>query len=179
MDPFRTFGYVRASIVPEIGSADAQRALIEQYCRRVGLKLDGVFVNPADSVRQPLFRREAGGSLARQLRPGDHVVVARIGGLAGSFFAFVSILQAWFMQGVTTHILDNPPVCLDANSPLSRAVLEALIAFTRASCRRIGTRARVAFFHLRQEGRRCSRHPPFGFRWVKRRDGKTYLARAR
>jgi DNA invertase Pin-like site-specific DNA recombinase len=89
------YGYIRASDLPEIESAQAQQQTIENYCRRAGQEVHGHYVDASDSGKQPLHRRKAGGRLSLDLQRGDHVVLARMDRLAGSFLDAVNILDSW------------------------------------------------------------------------------------
>ncbi len=60
----RTYGYVRASNLEEVGSPEDQARIITTYCRRIGRHLDGRFDDDAISGGLPLGL----GSLPRGAR---------------------------------------------------------------------------------------------------------------
>jgi DNA invertase Pin-like site-specific DNA recombinase len=177
MTQARVYGYVRASLDPQIEGPDEQKKLIEAYCERADLGLHGFYVDPAAGGRLPLHRRVAGGRLTQDLRKGDHAIASRVDRLADSFFEAVFVLDSWYRRGVTTHLLDVPGGRLDADSPHTFRLIEALNSFVRAGRRMVGVRVRESFAQLKLEGRRRSGHAPFGSRW-ERRGGKTYMVPA-
>jgi DNA invertase Pin-like site-specific DNA recombinase len=173
MSSYRVYGYIRPSPVPQIAGPEEQSETIKNYCRRAGLGEPQFYVDPADGGRLALHRRVAGGRLTQDLQRGDHLIAARLDRLADSFFEAVLTLDAWYRRGVTVHLLDVPGGRLDAGSPHTVRLIEALNSFAWAGRRMIGIRVRESFAHLKKEGRRCSRHAPYGFRW-ERRGGKTF-----
>ena len=173
MAEFRVFGYIRSSVDRQIEKPEVQEEIIRRYCRRVGLELTGVCVDPHASGKLPISQRKGGGWLSGNLRRGDHVILARLDRLADSFHEAALTLNNWHTWGFTVHLLDLPGGRLDAGSQHSRLVIAAVLSFATAERRMIGIRVRESFAGLATEGRRRSRHAPIGFRW-KKRGGKTY-----
>jgi DNA invertase Pin-like site-specific DNA recombinase len=171
------YGYIRASDVPEIESAQAQQQMIENYCRRAGQEVHAHFVDASDSGKLPLDRREAGGRLVVDVRRGDHVVLARLDRLADSFLDAMLTLDSWVWRGIVTHILDIPGCCLYPGKPETRNAIAMTIAFAWYWRKMVGARVKESFAKMKKEGRRCSLHAPYGYRW-ERRGKKTFAVPA-
>jgi DNA invertase Pin-like site-specific DNA recombinase len=84
------------------------------------MRVYGYNVDASDSGKLPPHRREAGGRLFRDLRRGDHVVLARLDRLADSFLEAAFTLDDWARQGIVTHVLDIAGGCLDPGNPETR-----------------------------------------------------------
>jgi DNA invertase Pin-like site-specific DNA recombinase len=177
MTSSRVYGYVRPSPDPQIEGPEQQEEMIREYSQRAGLREPQFYFDPAAGGRLPLHRRVAGGRLTQDLRKGDHVITGRLDRLADSLVEAVFVLDSWYRRGVTTHLLDVPGGRLDADSPHTSRLIEALNSFAGAGRRMIGIRIRETFAGLKAEGRRRSRHAPYGFKWQKR-GGKTYMVPA-
>jgi DNA invertase Pin-like site-specific DNA recombinase len=161
----RTYGYTRASMIEEVESPEAQAEIIATYCRRIGRRLDDVFLDDAPSCGLPLAEREGGKALLRGLRKGDHIVAARMGGMFRSFIEFGKTLDAWARLGVVRHLCDVPAGPLDPEDPLTRHLIDLLVLFNASRSRTIAARCRAVSDRLKAEGRRNSRFAPYGFRW--------------
>ncbi len=161
-------GYVMASADPRVDSADAQRKAVEQYCERVKLKLHGCYIDDAAAGRVHIMDRPAGRQLVKDIRRGDHVVVARIDRLADSPVACALALDNWCRQGVLVHLVDVK-VVLNPSDPGAQKLVEMLVRLVQAGQRLIGVRGREKLADLKCEGRRYSRHAPFGSRFQTRK----------
>jgi DNA invertase Pin-like site-specific DNA recombinase len=164
----RTYGYVRASIVSEVESPEAQADIIATYCRRIGRRLDDVFHDEALSGALPLSEREGGKDLRLNLRKGDHIVAARFDLMFRSSIEFGKALDVWAKLGVVVHFCDVPAGPLDPDNPLTRHLIDLIVLFNASRSRRIATRCRAVSDRLKAEGRRNSRFAPFGFKWERR-----------
>jgi DNA invertase Pin-like site-specific DNA recombinase len=169
----RTYGYTRASIIEEVESPEAQAVIIATYCRRIGRRLDDVFSDDAPSGGLPLSEREGGKGLLRGLRKGDHLVAARMDGMFRSFIEFGKALDAWAKLGVVVHFCDVPAGPLDPEDPLTRHMIDLIVLLNASRSRRIAARCRAVSDRLKAQGRRNSRHAPYGSRW-ERRGGLSY-----
>ena len=170
----RTYGYVRASIIDEVESPEAQAGIIATHCRGIGRGLDEVFFDDALSGGLPLANREGGKRLLPNLRRGDHVVVARSDLMCRSFLEFVRTLDGWAELGVVVHLCDVPIGPLAPESTPFRLVIDFLVLFNGSESRRIATRCRRVANSLKAAGRRYTRFAPFGFEWAER-GGFTFL----
>jgi DNA invertase Pin-like site-specific DNA recombinase len=169
-----TFAYLRSSLDPEVATVEAQRAAIEEHCRRVGLGEPGVYIDRGDSGMTPVFRRVAGSKLEERAKRGDRIVVPSLDRIADNFLEAARTLDGWARRGITVHILH--PMCrFDPNDPGCRAFVTMVVEFAEAGVRMMGIRGRATAEELRVQGRRRSRHAPFGHRFVEC-NGKCYLA---
>jgi DNA invertase Pin-like site-specific DNA recombinase len=163
-----TFGYLLASTDTQFESVELQKQVVERYCQRLGRRVDGVFVDRADSESQRLFNREAGRQLMVTLRRGDHVVVAQLAALASSFLGFARILEQWAKQGVVVHLCQVPRGVFDPANEYCEILIQVLVTFAQHQRRLVGLRTRQGLAVVKSEGRRHSRIAPYGFKWERR-----------
>ena len=140
--------------------------------RRAGLGKPRIFADAAASGTLDMLHREAGRKLSLEAHRGDHVVVMRFDRLADRFVEAALTLDNWHRQGIVVHVLDIGCI-LDPRMPDAGTLIEMVLAFARYWQDMIGIRSRESFSKLQGDGHRCSRHAPFGFKWVKR-GGKTF-----
>ena len=164
----QTFAYVLASADPEVESTAVQTAIIKDYSRRIGRQIDVVFTDDADAGWLHLIDREAGKSLLTALGKGDHVVVAGIHRMFVSFTEFGETLGRWAALGVVLHLCNVPQCPLDPENAFSRLMIQFILTFAGQKRHSLSIQNRQALARLKAEGRRCSRHAPYGFRWEKR-----------
>ena len=74
----RVLGYCRASTRKQVDSPDVQRGKIQDYAAFHKLGVVSCFIDPAKSGKVPWEEREGGRALFAQLRPGDHVIIAKL-----------------------------------------------------------------------------------------------------
>jgi DNA invertase Pin-like site-specific DNA recombinase len=168
-----TFAYLRSSLDPEIATVESQRAAVEEHCRRVGLGEPGIYIDRGDSGMTPVFRRVAGCKLEERAKRGDHIIVPTLDRIADSLVEAARALDGWARRGITVHLL-HPRCRFDPDDPGCRAFITMVGEFAEAGVRMMGIRARATAEELRVQGRRRSRHAPFGHKFVKRA-GKFYL----
>ena len=168
--PTRIFGYARDSEDPRVPNREAQKTIIEDYCQRLGRRLDFIYVDTADAGNEPLLHREAGKRLMGKVRRGDHVVVARLDRLARSLKGFGVILDLWTQLGISVHLCDMPMTVVDPNDPHCGALIKILVTFAQAERNIIGRRTARTLTSLKAEGKRYSRFAPYGFQY--QRQGK-------
>lgn len=164
----RTYGYVRASTIEDVESPEDQAEIIAAHCARIGRRLDDVFSDDASSGGLPLPEREGGGGLVRELRKGDHLVVARADLMFHSFVDLSRSLGARAEQGVIVHLCDSPVGPLDPESAPARLAIGLLAVFSGSVRRRASTRCRQVSDSLKSQGRRNTRFAPYGSRWERR-----------
>src|SRR5262249_39082769 len=68
--------------------------------------------------------------------------------------------------GVVLHLCDLG-ITLDPESPTGRFVIPILVRYAEYQRRRVSLRNAVTAYHLKAAGRRCSLHPPYGWRYEK------------
>jgi hypothetical protein len=170
----RVLAYLLAPADARVGSVEEKQQAVQRYCQRIGVKLDGTFVDPASAGRLPLLEREAGRRLEVQLGRGDGVIIHDLDPVVATGIRWAAVaLDNWVRRGVDVHIL-RPACYLDANSPHARKLAEMLVELAEAANRAIGARRLEAHQRAKAEHRRRSRFAPYGFAFEKR-DGAFYL----
>jgi DNA invertase Pin-like site-specific DNA recombinase len=164
----RTYGYVRASILRDVETPEAQVVIIATYCHRIGRRLGDVFSDDARSGPLALPKREGGKKLLLSLHKGDHLVAARADLMFGSLPELGRALAAWAKMGVVVHLCDLPVGPLEPEDRACRSVLDLLAMFGETRSRVAAARCREVFDSLKAQGRRNTRFAPYGFRWEKR-----------
>jgi DNA invertase Pin-like site-specific DNA recombinase len=164
----RTYGYVRATPLEKVESAEKQARIIATYCRRIGRQLDGVFSDDESSGGLPLPEREGGKQLLKNLRKGDHLVVARADLMFRSPAELSRGLGEWAELGVVVHLCDIPVGPLDPESAVCRHVIDILVRFSGSRSRGISQRCREVSYDLKAQGRRNTRFARYGFDWERR-----------
>jgi DNA invertase Pin-like site-specific DNA recombinase len=173
-------GYIRPTPDAPKRSADFQREAIRHYCWKSGLlpkpRSDAGpavaaeplwFIDVASSGRLRLGDREAGGVLLRDVRSGDHVVIATLDRAFAKLRDFCTILDTLNRRGVHLHIaaLRGQPVNLSQCRPDALVrLLEPFVELERASrAERTGEDSR----DRRARGLGLGR-PRLGFKYVSR-----------
>lgn len=168
-----TYAYVRASDIKQESSPDTQRRICEEHMQRLGQKVDACFSDPATYSKMPIWERPAGSELMTRVVKGDTVVVAHLDRLTRSFFGFAKILESFEKLGVVLFVCDFPGGHFDPKHALSRVLMHILISFADYEHAMIKQRTREGLAALKAQGKRATRHAPFGFRWEKRWDYAT------
>jgi DNA invertase Pin-like site-specific DNA recombinase len=160
-----TFAYIRASTNRQVAGPVAQKRIVEAYCRKLGIAVDGYYVDPEISGDEPLFEREAGRQLMLALRKGDHVVVARFDRLGQTLGGFATLAYQLLMRGVGVHALDLPGEAFLPGDASSVRALRVIVDGIEADRRNTSTKIAASMACARTEGRRYTRHAPYGYRW--------------
>jgi DNA invertase Pin-like site-specific DNA recombinase len=166
----RLYGYGRASTDKQVASPETQKQIIRDYAKRFGRDVDDFFIDPAVSGKKPLFEREAGKNLSLALKPGDHVIVARLDRLSRSFIGFAHILELFLKKKITMHLCDMPGGVFDPDNPMSELMIGVLIVFANYERRLISVRTREGLQARKARGERYCRWAEYGWRWEKRYD---------
>jgi DNA invertase Pin-like site-specific DNA recombinase len=144
--------------------AAAQKEAIEAYCQRIHRKLDGVFADVAASEDIALRDREAGGLLYTTAERADHIVVAKVDRLGGSFAEVARVLDNLTKRGVVLHVLDMDCV-IDHANPHAESLVKFIVAVSKLGRQMIAKRTKQALAGRKAEGRRFARFAPWGFKW--------------
>lgn len=110
----RCLAYARVSTDPQaksglgLASQDVKTlAYYNEVLRPRGVLDYTAFVDEAVSAfKQRFCRREAGGELDRQARPGDHIVIPLMDRGFRDVKDFVNQVDDWIKRGVFVHVLD-------------------------------------------------------------------------
>jgi DNA invertase Pin-like site-specific DNA recombinase len=166
----RILAYIRASTSKQIASPDVQKGLITEYATRLGLTIDGFYVDPATTSKFDLFDRPAGKRLIVDLRPGDMLIVAKLDRLSRSYLEFATTLSILEKRQITLHVVDMPGGVFDPANPISMLLIQILVSFANFERTMIRTRTREALHALKERGEKYCRWAEYGWRWEKRLD---------
>jgi DNA invertase Pin-like site-specific DNA recombinase len=166
----RIFAYIRASTSKQIASPEVQKGLIAEYATRLGLTIDGLYVDPATTSKFDLFDRPAGKRLFVDLRPGDVLIVAKLDRLSRSYLEFATTLNTLEKRQITLHVCDMPGGVFDPTNPISMLLIQILVSFANFERTMIKTRTREALQAIKERGEKYCRWAEYGWRWEKRVD---------
>lgn len=159
------FGYTRVSTEEQARegvSLDAQRELIERYCRQHELTLVAVLEDKGVSGSIPLVERPRGGELVARLdrSEGEGVVAARLDRLFRSALDCSVVTTRWRERRVGLHALD---LNVDTTTPMGEFFLTVLSAFAQMERRVIRERIQTALDHKKRRHERTG-GVPYGYR---------------
>ena len=163
----RVAGYGRSSINKQEMSTTVQRDAALAYAVSRGLPMteNDWFADQAVTGKKPIFERPAGKELFCQLRPGDHLIVAKLDRLSRSFLDFVTILDSIEKRGVTLHILDMPFKVFEPHDEVTKMLIYMLGMFAQYERRLISIRTKEALRWRKSQGKAWGRWPEWGFKW--------------
>jgi DNA invertase Pin-like site-specific DNA recombinase len=173
-------GYVRPTPTHQVQSVDSQKGAILRYCQAnallpefrsdAGPPVPAVpfwYVDASTAGMDLLRDREAGGVLCRNVRAGDHVVIAALAPAFRRLADFVAILDDFDRRGACLHICDLLGQPADLSQWGARSLVRLLGTFgelDRASrAERTGLESRARLVRGGGLGR-----PRLGFRYVAR-----------
>ena len=142
----RVLGYCRASTRKQVDSPDVQTGKIQDYAAFHKLGVVSCFIDPAKSGKVPWEEREGGRVLLAQLRPGDHVIIAKLDRAFRRLSDCVVILERFERMGVKLHIVNLLGGAIDLSSPMGRFMIHILAAFAELE---------RSFISRRTSGRAC------------------------
>jgi DNA invertase Pin-like site-specific DNA recombinase len=164
-DPRRAIGYVRASKQEQKHTIGAQRAALEEHCRREGVELVGVYEDQVTSVA-PLEERpgliEAIEAL-RKARAGVFLVTRR--DRIARDVMMMAVIERGTLERAGARVVSlagegseaDPD---DANAVLHRGIADLFGQYERALIR---SRTKAVARHLQAQGRSTG-SAPFGYR---------------
>jgi site-specific DNA recombinase len=157
-------GYVRMSSESDARtvSLDTQRAAIERYATEKGWTL--VEVLSDDGVSGG--RRERLTRLAERVKAtrASRVVVFHLDRLARDIVATLDAIRGFAKKGIELHVPGRGVIEVQSATGFLTTSMEGTIAeHYRRLC---SERSRSALAHLRDQGRRWARVPPYGWRWT-------------
>lgn len=163
------YGYIRVSTDRQADSGlslKAQANLIGAAARLAakqhGLAIGRVFRDPAVSAStRPLIGRPGGRALNEILRPGDHVVIAKLDRAFRNTRDCLNTCETWIARGITIHFLD---LGVETATPAGRLMLSILAAIAQWESSRIGERIRDAQQTAIAAGRSPVGHRVLGYR---------------
>jgi site-specific DNA recombinase len=163
----RVLGYCRASTRKQVDSPDVQRGKIQDYAAFHKLGVVSCFIDPAKSGKVPWEEREGGRALFAQLRPGDHVIIAKLDRAFRRLSDCVVILERFERMGVKLHIVNLLGGAIDLSSPMGRFMIHILAAFAELERSFISERTRDGLAAKKRKKTQYCHYPGYGFRWEK------------
>ena len=170
-DTPRVFGYARASTKRQVDSPEIQQESMKKYGAMLDLPALTFFVDAAKSGKIPWEERDAGRELFRQLRAGDHIVIAKLDRAFRKLSDCVLVLEKLERMGVKLHICNLLGGAIDLSSPMGRFLIHILAAFAELERAFISERTKDGLVGKKVGGFAHTRHPGYGFRWEQRQIG--------
>jgi DNA invertase Pin-like site-specific DNA recombinase len=161
----RVFGYCRVSTVQQVNegeSLDVQQRQIEGYAKMNGWTVERFFVERGVSGSRPLSEREQGGTMIRDLRPGDTVITPKLDRMFRSALDALDVMGTMKQGGIALHMIDLGGDT--TGNGVSKLIFTILAAVAEAE--RDRTRERIAEVKAdqRKRGRFLGGDAPFGWR---------------
>jgi site-specific DNA recombinase len=155
--------YLRASTSMQELSPEIQLELINDYCKAHRLGEPILYTDKATTAGIFVRNREAGGSLMRDLRKGDQVILAKADRMFRSLKDCVNVCEDFRRLDVSLHIVNFHGMTIDLASPIGRALLHMMATFAELEKDMISERTSDAIKHLKRKGLACGR-PNLGFK---------------
>ena len=134
------------------------------------------FDDPAISAsKHPFIRRPAGRRLDRLLKPGDHIVFARIDRGFRGMYDLVNTIRRWEKRKINIHFVEEG---LDLTTPFGRAMMHIIGAIAQLHSEYTSERNKESAARMRELGRPTGGPPPPGFKWAGKR-GDRHLVPAK
>ncbi len=109
--------------------------------------------------KHEFLTRPGGKALNSMLKPGDHIIFAELKTAFRSVRDALNTLKFWEDREIVVHFAD---LHLDISSANGRFMLHILAAVCEWEAMITSERNLATAARLRREGRKCSRHLPFG-----------------
>jgi DNA invertase Pin-like site-specific DNA recombinase len=167
----RTYGYCRASTRRQVDSPEVQKQKVRDYAKYHNLGDVTFFVDTSKSGKIPWEERPSGMQMFQYLRPGDHVIIAKLDRAFRRLSDCVLILERFEKMGIKVHICNLLGGAIDLSSPMGRFMIHVLAAFAELERAFISERTKDGLAHKKNNNLRHSRFPGYGFRWEKRKQG--------
>lgn len=154
--------YLRVSTVEQSTdgvSLAAQRSRIEAWCLGNDYTLSATYEDAGLSGKNSSNRPGLQAALAHAQRTGATLVVYSLSRLSRSIADTCSIMERLNKAGGLASLSER----IDGSTATGRMVLNLLISLSQFEREQIGERTVCALNHLRSQGRRVSRHIPFGW----------------
>jgi DNA invertase Pin-like site-specific DNA recombinase len=135
--------------------------------RRQGKAVTSVFHDGLGSAGLPFTSRPAVSHLTATARPGDEVLVPRAASLAADPSKLAAAIRWLTQAGLTLQLA--APVVLTIAPAAAPMVLAGMELHGQSSRSARSRAAQAGIARARAAGRRHSRHPGYGFKWVGRK----------
>jgi DNA invertase Pin-like site-specific DNA recombinase len=169
-------GYARVSSEDQAAngiSLDAQRHRLQAYCDAHGLALAAVEEDAGISAKRTTNRPALQRAL-QALKSGEAagLVAVKLDRLSRTTRDVLDLVARAEKEGWALHSIEER---LDTSSSQGRFVVTILAAIAQLEREQAAERTKAAMAELRRQGKRTSRHPPFGYRF----DGNRVVTVAR
>lgn len=157
------YGYVRCSTTKQADegvSLDAQKAKIADYCRVNEMELREVFVDSGISGKKMTNRAALNEALKVTCADGAALVVYSLSRLARSTRDAIAIAERLEKSGADLVSISER---LDTTSAAGKMIFRVMSVMAEFERDLISERTTMALRHIRESGRRISRHTPYGF----------------
>ena len=161
--PRVVIGYMRVSTAGQVTEGvalEAQRARISAYATAQGCRLAEVFEDAGVSGAHAANRPGLQAALAAVCKAKGVLVVYSLSRMARSTQDALSISKQLERAGADLVSLSES---LDTTSAAGKMVFRMLTVLAEFERDLVGERTSSALAHLRRQGRRISRHVPYGF----------------
>ena len=158
-----TRAYLRASTSKQELSPEVQLEIINNYCKSRGLGEPILYLDKSTTGGVFVHNREAGSRLMRELRNGDHVILAKADRIFRSLKDCVNICEEFRRMEITLHIVNFHGMQVDLGTPIGRALLQMMACFAELEKSMISERTSDTVKMLKRRGLAVGR-PPLGFK---------------
>jgi DNA invertase Pin-like site-specific DNA recombinase len=167
----RVYGYGRASTKKQEDSPDVQKEKIRGYANLHSLGDVTFFVDPATSGKTHIEDREGGRALFGRLKPGDHIIIAKLDRAFRKLADCVIVLEKLERMVVKLHVVNLLGGAIDLSSPMGRFLIHILAAFAELERAFISERTKDGLANKKRNGVAHTNYAGYGFRWEKVREG--------
>ena len=178
-DP-KVWGYGRISVVKvpkgmgeeqkkhlRIESIETQKTAMKDYAKYQQLPGDVTFfIDAAVSGKIPWEERPAGSQMFKHLKPGDHVVIAKLDRAFRRLSDCVTILDRFEKMSIKVHIVNLMGGAIDLGSPMGKFMIHILAAFAELERAFISERTKDGMAHRKKNNFQYAHHAGYGFKWT-------------
>jgi hypothetical protein len=122
-----------------------------------------VFVDAAQDRGKCLFSRKVGVCLNRDLRRGDHLIIADCGVAFGSLRQLAFAITVWSQRGIVLHLLD---LQIDGSTPEGKESLELVLRVAEVNATIRSEITLECHATNRAANQPINQRAPLGFTWV-------------
>jgi len=150
-----------------VESPETQKENIRKYAELHGLGDVAYFTDAATSGKETWEERIAGRELFTQLRPGDHIVIAKLDRAFRRLADCVVVLEKFERMKIKLHVVNILGGAIDLSSPMGRFMIHILAAFAELERAFISERTKDGLTGKRAKGFANPRFPGYGYKWRK------------
>jgi DNA invertase Pin-like site-specific DNA recombinase len=123
------------------------------------------FVDAARSGKVPWEEREANKAPFEQLRPGDHLIIAKLVRAFRCLSDWVAVLERFERMKIRLHIVNLLGDAIDLSSPMGRFLIHILAAFAELKRAFISERTKDGLARRKTRNVARTRFTGYRFRW--------------